>query len=87
MFDIYHALDFLLDKLAAGQIGHDHHGERRHRGYPDDDFFKVAWQYAHLPCHEQYPQSASSNFIFKWLNLAMRQWPRESYFSGHSNSD
>ena len=20
--------------------------------------FKVAWQYAHSPCHEQYPQSA-----------------------------
>ncbi len=60
--DTYRALDTFLEKLGAGQIGHSHHGGRRNHSHPGDDFFKVAWQYAHLLCHNQYCQSASSFF-------------------------
>ena len=63
MCDTYRVLDFLLDKLVAGKIGHTHHGRRRHRGHLDGDIFKVL----------------SSMVIYyamsKWLNLATPRSP------------
>ncbi len=58
MCDTYRTINFLLEKLVAGKIGHTHYDRRRHRSHLDGEIFEVARQYGYLLCHEQYPRTS-----------------------------